>query len=531
MLSRLSMTVKPLRANSAVVLLVFAFCSIQLLLVWSGGVNGVFNSPDENANFHFALRVYEGLPFGIPSSGDGSQASDFLFSRSTRLFNGSLVPASFIGYALFVGLLSKVLFVNIIPFVTIFFAGAGLYAFYILLRRIFDEQIACLATFLLAIHPAWWYYTNASLFPNVLCISLLLIGFSLLLNEKIILTGRDSAAMLCIAIALLVRTSEAIWVLPTLMIFIVVNRKASHWPSLALASLPSIVLLFLFFVFAREQTGTASGSGYVLNTSEPSAPAAFIRYMLPFGFHPKLIVRNVLNFAGWLFVPFTAISFLGLYAVFVSRNAREKTFVMIWLAISVTLFIFYGSWDVRDTVSALGATIGASFVRYFLPYYALSAAITAVGIRFIAERFRSRSFTSVSALVLSALFVYGVVQFGFHSIESVPAKLRTVRHYDATATWVNEHTRPESIFVTEYADKYLWPGRSVITAIDHPGVFKSIRYFVHESGRPVYFLSVTLDDAKFISFQKRLRLDSLALADPIFTAADVSIYPFIKAYP
>ncbi|MEK7584039.1 MAG: hypothetical protein AAB490_02245 [Patescibacteria group bacterium] len=521
----------PWRAERVVLLLVLVFCSIQLLLVWDGGVNGVFNSPDENTNYHFAVRVFEGAPFKAPSLGDGSPASDFLFTRSTRLIARSLVPTSFIGFTLFTGLLSKALFANIIPMVTIFFSGAGLYAFFVLLRRIFDRQIACLATFLLAIHPAWWYYTNASLFPNILFVSLLLICFAALLNDRCTSGIRDSAALVCLTMSLLVRTSEVLWVLPALMIFIWLNKNAVRWQSLAWSAAPSVVILILFFGFARELIGTTTGFGYVIGAGETSPLTLFTRYLLPFGFHPKLILHSVWNFAVLLFAPFTILALVGFYAVIRKKNAAANAFLIIWLAISIVLFIFYGSWDVRDTVSALEVTIGTSFVRYFLPYYVLSAPVMAFGIRFIAERFRARSYAGPASVVILALLVYGSVVFGIYSNESVLAKLHAVRRYDTTATWVKENTEPDSIVVTRYGDKYVWPSRAVITALDHPKVLDSIGYFVRESGRSVYLLSVTLDDASLALFQSRLQPVSVALADPIFASADVSIYPIIKISP
>ena len=91
-------------------------------MVWDGGVNGVFNSPDANANYYFAERLYQGQSFAFPLPYDDIQGKEYISTRSTRVIDNSIIPVGFLGMTFLYGGLSKILFINLIPYLTIIFS-------------------------------------------------------------------------------------------------------------------------------------------------------------------------------------------------------------------------------------------------------------------------------------------------------------------------------------------------------------------------------------------------------------------------
>ena len=160
----------------SVICFVSAFIILHLFLVWDGGVNGVFNSPDANANYYFSNRVYEGKSFGYPLSYEDSEYNVYISTRSTKVIGDKIIPFTFFGMQILYGGISKLMFANLIPYLTVFFSGLGLLYLYLLITRIAGSHIAFLTMVLTAFHPAYWFYTNESLFPNVLFVSFVLAG-------------------------------------------------------------------------------------------------------------------------------------------------------------------------------------------------------------------------------------------------------------------------------------------------------------------------------------------------------------------
>src|SRR3990167_3165301 len=151
-----------------IAVLMIVFVILQVWFVWNGGAYGVFNSPDANANYYFASRLFEGEPLVYTFPFPESPELAYLTTRSTRVVGDSLIPVGFLGLIVLYGLISKALFINVIPYLTVFFAVAGIYFFYKICSLLFFQRTAFIAAVLLSVHPAWWYYTYASLFPNVL---------------------------------------------------------------------------------------------------------------------------------------------------------------------------------------------------------------------------------------------------------------------------------------------------------------------------------------------------------------------------
>jgi hypothetical protein len=146
-----------------------------------------FNSPDETLNFFFTLRQAQGKPmfYEEPLEGIGN---NLIRPRSVNVVGDKVLPGSFMGmYFIYGGLgrlggLIGLEEVNVLFYLTAFFAVLGIVFFYLLLSLIFSKNIALISGLLAYTIPSWLYFASRSFYHNVLFISLLIIGVYLLLR-------------------------------------------------------------------------------------------------------------------------------------------------------------------------------------------------------------------------------------------------------------------------------------------------------------------------------------------------------------
>ncbi len=507
------------------------FVIVQCALIWNGGHNGVFNSPDANANYHFALRIFEGRPMALPLRVPVSDARQYLFTRSTRIVGDDVLPVGFLGLIILYGLISRVLFINLIPYLTIVAAAIGLFFFYKLINYFFNPAIAFVATILLAIHPAWWEYTNDSLLPNVLFMSLAIIGSAVFVTAAEQSSKRRSVlAGICIALALWVRLSEALWLLPLLVYFSFVPKRKDarrsyywyFWGSLLGGAIIAWGAQGFF-------TGSFQLFGYVMPAGTAGSSAIPAPFFFPFGFHPRLIVLHAVQYGLGIFWPYTLALAIALWVSgpeLLKRGQRSRSYVLGTAASAAVVMVLYGSWQIADSPDPSAVTIGTSYVRYFLPWYVLvTLPISAAGywkcMGYISQRMRALSTGILLCCAVVTLYTTAVTG----SPESILAKRQTVKGYDTIASWVATNTPSDSIILTAKGDKYLWPNRMVITAFTDSKGLAAAAYYRTTEHRDVYYSGVTFDQIKEAAFDQRLQAVGLQLGHAVYTYADVSFYP------
>jgi len=136
-------------------------------LVLTFHIDHLFVSPDETANFFFAEHyIQEGTLSQFISL--NTVLDDSLFPRSVFSREGLLLPISFHGLPILYGLIGKVFRGNVMFFLTPFFACLAVFAWYHIIRHLWNKQIALLASLFLFFHPAFWFYTARGMMHNVL---------------------------------------------------------------------------------------------------------------------------------------------------------------------------------------------------------------------------------------------------------------------------------------------------------------------------------------------------------------------------
>ncbi|OGY51255.1 MAG: hypothetical protein A3J59_02770 [Candidatus Buchananbacteria bacterium RIFCSPHIGHO2_02_FULL_56_16] len=452
------------------------------------GVGPRFDWPDETANYFWITRyaktgqLIEPEPLNVA-------AQNQIHPRSFNVLpGGATVPGSFLGFIVLYGSVVKVLGAGVLPYLTPLLAVLGALAFYGIIRKMFEPNVALLATVLLLIHPAWWYYAATPLLPNVAFVSFLLMSVYLMVKKMpdAEAPGRwfepgasraswnaALAAGALAGLALAIRPSEVIWVGALYLVILLWTSRTLTLLRLLLFLAMTVAAIVPAFYNQAAIYGNWFTTGY--NQLEVAAATAanqacqvcsITRSLIaPFGFHPSLAAYNFWVHYVSRFWWLSLFAVLGL-VVFLTRPQRRPAapfvYLLVSLMIGLWLAFYYGSWQFSDQLTVSLNTLGLSYVRYWLPGYLLALPFVALGLLW---------FTTFLPKGPAALLL--VLMLGFIGYQSVHVTLvakadsllpvrERIAGYKRTAAAVFGATEPESVIVTVRKDKVFFPDRKVI---------------------------------------------------------------------
>ena len=475
-----------------------------------------FDWPDETANYFWAVHFAREGNF-VVAEPLNQVASNQVHPRSFNVrTDGSLVPGSFLGMTLIYGTLAKVFSIHVLPYLTPILGALGILAWYGILRRIFSNRVAAIASVLALIHPAWWYYSATALLPNVPFVSLFLISLYLIVRQpehhrgptwQFILSG------LALGCAIAIRPSEIIWV-GALTLVVMLYRRDS-WSLIRFALFGAMVVLaFLPSIYYQQLTyGNFLTSGYdQLSEVSPTACQScqiVESIILPFGFHPSLIAINVwthlLSRVWWL----TLLGVLGLIAYLVRTHRHNEAvfgYTLLSLFIGSWLATYYGSWQFSDQLTVALNTLGLSYVRYWLPLYLLSTPFMALGLVWLTSLFKER-YQKLGLIILVAAFIYPSARLVLYDkADSLFPVRDRVFGYTKTADEVIRLTEPESVIITVRKDKVFFPERKVVhtfNALSEDGPLQvTVAGLLEET--PVYYYALGPEPILELPYQIKL---------------------------
>ena len=398
---------------------------------------GKFTSPDETANFYFIKQFAGNLSFKVAEPLNGT--APIVAPRSIMVQKDGLAPGSFLGMPLFYGIVGWFLGKWIILFLTPLFSVIAVFVFYKLINLIFDRRTALISAALMAVHPAFWYYTARGMFHNALFLDLLIIGFYFLtktLTQKVTSYRLQVAsyflAGLFIGGAVAVRTSEVIWIAVLLLAVVIIFRKLIDWRigiwialiGMIISMIPILyqnnklygnALTFSYTVgpekaeVASTQAGSGkaselvSGSVNIIEKTFNNIAGLTEKAIFPFGIHWDNILANSWNYGVWLVWPFALLALFGCVLFFRNgiinfiyssvRRSSDKRVMSVYfigyLFLSIYLLIYYGSWNINDNILGQDlVSLEQAYARYWLPLY-------------------------VFGLPFAALFLQGIINKGF----------------------------------------------------------------------------------------------------------------------
>ena len=505
------------------------FATAQILLTWNGGSLHIFESPDANINYHFAARLAQGLPLGVPST--ISVMTEYVTPRSAVVRSGTIIPAGFIGLIALYGFLSGFTAVALLPYWTLLFALLGLMHFYWLLKRVFSPQMAWWSVFICMVHPAWLYYTQRSLLPNVLFVSLMLMSsyYIYQISQRRRLWDYVGAG-LALSAAVVVRPSEAIWIAVAVLSFVVIERRRlfiKYIAATAVSAIPAIVILLLAIM--GQWSLLWGGGNQLLHQTPMSLWQTGMTLLFPFGFHPRLIWWVTERYVIWWQLPFLVLALVG--ATSFRQNFHEQRHRhYCWLTIFVGAFLlcYYGSWLVQDNPIVGATTIGTSYVRYLLPLFTLLSPFMAWAIIGLTRQLAPQYQKIFTVSIVGLLLIFSAQRVLAEPQEGWLQQRRDLHSYERILALTKQIVPADTIIMTQKGDKYLWPTFNVITPQGDDGYLTATAGLV-EAGYHVVFLNPIIDTERRQFFNQQWQPEGLQLGAALFEQDGLGLYQLTVA--
>ncbi|MFA5644078.1 MAG: hypothetical protein WC928_00930 [Patescibacteria group bacterium] len=508
-----------------------------------------FLSPDENANYIFAKLYQKNNSLSFFEKYN-LLAEDVIKPRSYFSHNGELKPVSFLGIIIIYGGLAKVFGTGIIPFLTPFFATVGLFFYYLLMKLFFGPKNGLVSFFLLFSLPVLFYYSTRSMFHNVLFLTFFIIGlyfFSYLIQKKPIkyqaVSKKDyykkifsfdfiyaSLAGIFMGLTIAVRSSELVWLLPAGLLFLILKWKNIKFFRLSIFF--SFIVLTLLPIFYNNQILYNSpfyGGYYEMNKSLEDISQAsggilksifsghlgdikdfsetIFNTVFYFGFNPiqslKMFFRYGVQMFWYLFWP----ALLGfIYLLAFGRKILFKIwpYILSWVLLSLILVFYYGSWRFVDNPDPKSFTIGNSYTRYWLPIYIGLIPLASFFILNLAKIFfflRNKKALQIINIVIPimAVVLFSFLSFKFvysGSEEGLNRYSTNLQNAKAEVERVLLLTENNSVIITEYHDKFLFPERKVIVGrFNDDNMVRN--YYNLSRYLPIYYYNFTFPEKDF----------------------------------
>jgi len=513
-----------------------------------------FFSPDENANYIFS-KLYKETGNLYFFEKYNLIADDIIIPRSYFSWQGVVKPVSFLGMIIIYGKIASIFGLGVIPFLTSFFAAIALFFYYLIIKKILGNKVGFISFLLLFSFPVFIYYSTRSMFHNILFLSFIIIAVYFLINllekrpikknnfllKNISLEQKNNyfkklfkfdfvysaLAGLFIGLAIGTRASELIWLVPAGLILLILKYKKLSFFRLAIFF--SFIFLALMPIFYNNQVLYNSpfyGGYYEMNKSiegiSQASSGMFKSFftghfneiknlaksifdtIFYFGFHPRqslnMFNEYCLKMFWWILGP----AILGLlYLFFKQKNNFKKImpYGISWLVLSSILIIYYGSWKFVDNPDPTRFTIGNSYTRYWLPIYIGVLPFTAIFVQNFSKLIswikNKKIFNFLSCfLKISLVIIIMILSFKFvysGSEEGLKYYFNKTRVAKQEVSVLLEITEDNSVIITEYHDKFLFPERKVIVGKFNDNKM-NLQYYNLSKYIPVYYYNFTLPE-------------------------------------
>lgn len=526
----------------------------------------VFLSPDENANFYFAQTLGETGRLSAPVLPDeatrGNLSTVLLHPRSIVTVGEQLLPGSFLGLPILAGGAYKLAGDTGALLLTPLLALLAVLAFRATINKLFeDEALADLSALFLMIHPSFLYFSGRVMMHNVAFLAFIIFAIYFAAARPLGLKSRFvrefrrlefflSGAM--VGTALLVRASEAPWVIPVFVFLLLVYRNELGWRNIVSSIIGFGALCAVILATNSWVYGGLFATGYTVQVAAPvlteiSNPESIaststtspLYNFSPYGFHPRAILRNFWSYGIVLYPWMTVPALLGALLLVVRKFEKKKVWKVLFVVsifVGCWLVAYYGSARINDNPDPSVLTIGNSYVRYWLPIFALAAPFTAYLMvsawRYVsaegfatAKPLQRRAWQGMLVILVLAAAVKStdLVLNGHDGIITSRAALSSFisKRYN-----VLSKTELNSIIIVDRADKYLFPRRAVVTPLRNENTYDALPTFVEHA--PTYYFGITFpqQDLDFLNNDK-LKADQLKI-EHVVTLNEESLYRFSK---
>lgn len=470
----------------------FIVCSAFIFTFYRG-----VNSPDESANKLFAQTWSKSAELFVPVATPHPDAYP-LFARSTVPTARGVAPSGFIGIPIIYGTISGLLGDWSLMYLTVFFTAVASLAWWYVCRHIFGESIAAISFWLFLFQPAVLYYSVRGLFPNMVVLDFIIIAVAAAWHWWLHRTGAMAALAVVGALAAIaVRPPEA------MVLFGLCALSAAVWGDLALRRAAckaggAVVLGAIIFFLVRFFGAVPGGYQFLQGN-----------LFFPFGIHLAVTFLNVSKFIVWLFAPWVIVSTTGLiwWVYQAIRHKKIDRLVLAYLTVvvpaSMWLFVLYGSWQFSDNPADPSAiTLGASYVRYWLPHLVFRLPFAAVLLLAATSYFHWNERRAVR-IFLVCVVVAGILRavVGADGLWQVGREVRTAR---LTVAAVLQKVPPNAVLAVRAWDKHFFAQRAVLQPFPREVRAVSAARELKERGVPVWAFieSLNKNDERWLAYHK-----------------------------
>jgi hypothetical protein len=502
-----------------------------------------WGSPDENANYVFT-KVYSDSGNLTIKERYNLYAGGIMHPRSFKSDGPWLKPVSFLGIIIIFGKIASIFGNQVIPYLTPLFASIGLVFFYLYLQRIFSKRIAFLSSLLLFSFPVYIYYTARSMFHNVLFVVFVIIFLyfsTYIVNNKnirikflsykpklvyIFSLIASYLAGLFLALALITRTSEALWLIPIVFLAWIFYFRRINIIKILLFLSGMFTGLLPMFYYNQILYGAFWQGGYsemneslltigkssgdlvksTVNKQTDMIKVAFNSIkdtIFYFGFKPwqsvKMFIIYFVKMFWYLSIPL-ALGFFLLLKNIHKWSKKYWLYIVSWLFLSTVLIFYYGSWKFTDNPDISSHTIGNSYTRYWLPIYLGALPIIAIFFdklsKYIFKQKKYWSNISRNGLIAIFIFIIYLLSFYYLLFGSEEGLYYTYFKFKKDQTNVEkvwENTEYNAVIITEFHDKLLFPERKVIRGLLTDS---NMNYYYSQVAKklPVYYFNFTFPE-------------------------------------
>lgn len=490
--------------------LALVFFVSSSLLTWQNATT--FNSPDENANATFAQQFAVSSKLWIDEPLN-FELNDLLHPRSVMALSGRLLPVSFLGLPIVYGFFGKLVGVPFVGLLTPLLLVAAVFGWRSMMERLFRSRaIAFLAALAVLFHPAIWYYSGRLFMHNVPFTALLILAAYFALRAP---SCRSNYVVsgLFLALAIWFRTSEIIWVAPLALGLLVAARKHLKVgvfliPFTALVLLSPMLYVNSVFYGGPFETGYTVGNSVEASVpdSSTSAPTTDVVTLLPFSLNLSTIPRNIYHYAFELFPWLTIAAVLGTL-IMIGRRAfvRDEAtivYLIITIFVSAWLFLFYGSWSFTDNPDPTLATIGTSYVRYWLPLFILWSPFVAQFLVWFADRMRTKFMRRAMLGFVSLLLMGLSVRPVFFAEDGLVPIGENIAEFATKRSRILELTALGAIIIVDRADKFVWPYRRVVQPLRSETTYAAMPTLVAQADLYYFGISLPSSDLDYLNNEK-----------------------------
>ncbi len=475
----------------------------------------LFNSPDENAAFFAAYSFAEGDLPRVKEMANWA-VGGAIHPRSMIAVEDYIVPGSFLGLPIYFGALGSIFGAWVLKILTpLLFILSGL-AFYKLVRVFAgSKEIALYSTIFYICHPAMWYYAGRTMMHNVPFISFAVFSAFFLYVKPISRRWMNWLAAGCfLGISISMRSSEIIWLIPLFAAFVGMLMWRDGWRHAPIFLFGIILAIIPILLHNQSLYGSVLETGYTIDFNYPRLnldvdnPDSRLNLdvdkssFLPFGFHEKAILRHIWQYGFLLYPWMTVFGAAGIViALFRPKNKKWFYLAIATLFVSAWLAILYGSWVIHDNPDPNAITIGNSYARYWIPIFTLLAPFAGLAISIMLNHLKKWKLWAASACMACIILLSSFVVFGGED-GFIQTRQRLLAEQEMIDS-ILEKTESDSIIITDFSDKHLFPARRIVHPLRDEHVYENLGNLFNQA--PLYYIGITFPDSD-LDFLRENRL-------------------------